>query len=647
LIDSFKLDELEFVIQDNSDNNQEILDYLKGFSNSNIKYYYRNDALTMSGNADVAIKNATGKYICYIGDDDGVCRNVVDVVRWMDDNNIEASYNSSAWYFWSGGRVKIFKNNKRYSIFNSKSALIQLLQKGLVLDNVEMPLIYHGIVLKSKLMELQNKIGTCFPGNPPDIAGSIALSSIIDRFYKLNTPVVINGISAMAGGGVLKEGGVLSLEQVPFINKTDIDNWEKIVPPIWCGHYAWTNSGIKAFRKLGLGSELSHLNIYYSLAGAVALRPKVKSLRKASYKYALNKVYLTFLITILWVKKYITKVSNNLWFKVYQEYNLRNIVEAENKIYNYVKNKKILKKNKWFRSIYSFYLEKKYKSLYEKDPHLAANEEYRAIFHKDINWENPNNLMEKINWLQFNTDTSLWTLCADKYRVREYIEKKGLGQCLPKLYGHWDKAEDIDFDTLPNSFVMKVNNGCGTVLVVKDKSKLNQKKTKKMLAKWLNKPFGYMGAQMHYLRIKPCIIAEELLINDYKSISPNSMVDFKVWCINGIPESILIVYDRSKGHYCLDLYDINWNRMKENFNFNNHFEFRENVNIPKPACLDEILEISKNLSKPFDEVRIDFYVMNEKPIIGELTFTTGFGYFSKEYYKYLGSKIDINKYTKE
>jgi len=305
------------------------------------------------------------------------------------------------------------------------------------------------------------------------------------------------------------------------------------------------------------------------------------------------------------------------------------------------KIKSLFTRNKLLRLIFSNYLERRYSFLYKKDPHLAANEEYRAVFHKDINWDNPTNLIEKIIWMQFNTDTSFWTLCADKYRVREYIEEKGYGEYLPNLYGHWDKVEDIDFDSLPNQFVLKANNGCGTVLIVKDKNKINIKESKTMLAKWLKEPFGYMGAQMHYLRIKPCIIAEELLHNDYEGISPNSMIDFKVWCINGVPESILVVFDRRNDIYCLDLYDLTWNRKLDCLFFNGHYEFRQSL-LPKPKCLDLMLTIATNISKSFPEVRIDFYVVSDRPVVGELTFTTGFGYFTNSYYDYLGSKIDLN-----
>lgn len=300
----------------------------------------------------------------------------------------------------------------------------------------------------------------------------------------------------------------------------------------------------------------------------------------------------------------------------------------------------------FLKRIYGEYLYYHFKRLYEKDPRLAAYGLYDRIYgnHDNFNIDEPKNLIEKITWLELNADTSLWTLCADKYRMREYVAQCGLEEYLPKLYGHWENPEDIDFTTLPNEFVLKANNGCGTVKIVRDKSLLNEKKLKKELKHWMKHKFGYMGAQTHYLFIEPCIIAEELLHQDedQKLFSPESMVDYKVWCINGEPESVLIVYGRDASGYSLDLYDIEWNRMSDKLRLNGHFNFNKEE-IPKPNCLKMMIDMSRTLSEAFSEVRVDYYIVNEKPIIGELTLSTGYGYFTNEYYEYLGNQIDLTK----
>lgn len=278
------------------------------------------------------------------------------------------------------------------------------------------------------------------------------------------------------------------------------------------------------------------------------------------------------------------------------------------------------------------------------NPEREVDRCYISEFKKHWNPNDPKDLIEKIFWLELYTDTSVWTLCADKFRMREYVEKLGLGQYLPKNYGHWDNVNVIDFDALPDEFVLKSNNGCGTVMVVRDKKKLDIKQTKKTLKQWLRLPFGADNAQLHYMAIKPCVLAEELLSQDeyLNSISPNSMVDFKVWCLNGEPENILLVFDRSKDGYCLDLYDTEWNRLDDKFNKAWHFNFREEC-VARPECLNEMLFIAKTIAEPFPEVRVDFYIVNGKPVIGELTFSTGYGYFTYDYYKYMGEKVDLSK----
>ncbi len=302
----------------------------------------------------------------------------------------------------------------------------------------------------------------------------------------------------------------------------------------------------------------------------------------------------------------------------------------------------------WLRSIWGTLLYYHYRQLYNKDPRLAADAVFERVYGRKMDLDNPVHLMEKITWLQLNTDTSLWTLCADKYRVRDYVEQCGLGDNLPKLYGHWNNPDDVNFDILPKQFVLKANNGCGSVKIVTDKSNLDVKCAKKTMKKWLSKPYGYMSAQTHYIRIKPCIIAEEFLSNTGTQVgsSPSSLVDYKIWCFNGKPECCFVAYNRGAfiegGKLSVDLYDKEWNRLANNVQSIGHYRIERDKRVPKPSCWEEMLHIAEVLSKPFPEVRVDLYNINGKPYIGELTFTSGYGYFTEEYYNYLGSKIDIS-----
>ena len=149
--------------------------------------------------------------------------------------------------------------------------------------------------------------------------------------------------------------------------------------------------------------------------------------------------------------------------------------------------------------------------LHLLSPIQVARLKYYYKFHRMPNFEHPTDLNEKINWMKFYGDTSKWADLADKYKVREYIESKGLADTLVKLYGKWDNANDIDWDKLPKQFVLKVNNGCGDVLICKDKDKLDIPSVVNKYNQLVSMKYGAVTGEPHYAKIKPCIIAEELL----------------------------------------------------------------------------------------------------------------------------------------
>lgn len=277
-------------------------------------------------------------------------------------------------------------------------------------------------------------------------------------------------------------------------------------------------------------------------------------------------------------------------------------------------------------------------------PKLEINRCFKKTFGHKANLENPQSLIEKIYWMQLHCDTRQWTLFADKFRVREFIESKGFAAYLPKLYGVWKSPNEIDIDSLPNSFVLKANNGCATVSVIKNKAVCNWDSVKREMNNWFKYPFGYSGYEPHYLHIPPCIIAEELLVQnpELTDLSPNSMVDFKFWCFNGHVECCLVTYGREKGSLFIDLYDSKWNRIVSNIVNYGIEKINPTVIVPKPQCLDKMLEIASSLSKGQPEMRVDMYLVDDKPVIGELTMSSGYGYFTENYYNYLGSFVDVS-----
>ena len=254
----------------------------------------------------------------------------------------------------------------------------------------------------------------------------------------------------------------------------------------------------------------------------------------------------------------------------------------------------------------------------KKHPMWLANRQYRKNFGRPINWEHPTEMNEKIRWMQFYTDTSRWTELADKYRVRDFLIKKGYGDILVPLLGVWEDVRDIDFSKLPDSFVLKTNHGSGDVFVIKDKSTADLEKIRREMQYFLNKPFGYKSAEPHYLSIPPCIIAETLLFND--SFFSSSMVDYKFYCIKGEPYCCGVFYDRNSVTHNANstFYDMQWNR---------HDEWRAShiVTLPKdipcPKTLDHMIQACRDLASEFPFVRLDFYESQGKLYFGEFTFT--------------------------
>jgi len=293
--------------------------------------------------------------------------------------------------------------------------------------------------------------------------------------------------------------------------------------------------------------------------------------------------------------------------------------------------------HEWIRRVlYGYYY---FKAIYNISPKYGASKIFKRVFKRGIDWDNPKLLQEKTYWLLFNTNTDLWTLCADKYRVRGFVKEKGLEEILTTLYGQWETVDDIDFNKLPDQFVLKANNGCGSVIPVRDKSKLDEKSVKKTMKRWMKYRFGYCGSQFHYTRIEPCIVAEQLLEEkgETKALSPHSLVDYKIWCFNGEPECILVVFDRAPGFTQQMVFDLEWNDISPKVFDADYYK----KPFPKPKNLDKMLEYARTLSKDFLEVRTDFYNINGKIYFGELTFTAGYGDLSEDYYRYLGSRFKL------
>ncbi len=241
---------------------------------------------------------------------------------------------------------------------------------------------------------------------------------------------------------------------------------------------------------------------------------------------------------------------------------------------------------------------------------------YRIVMKEKLNLRQPKTFTEKINWykLFYCPKNELIIQCSDKYSVRSYLERLGLGDYLSKLIGVWDNPNDIDWNLLPTKFALKNSNGCGYNIVCRDKAHLDEKQTKKLLKKWLRNHFGHYNAEPHYEMGKKRIIAEQ-----YIESSQLLPIDYKIHCMNGEPKVMQMCDERTAKdtkyvYYDMDCCPLSFGKYPQ----------KENMDISK-GLLADMKRICKMIAPDFPYVRIDFFVNNGKLQIGELTFSPSAG----------------------
>lgn len=239
--------------------------------------------------------------------------------------------------------------------------------------------------------------------------------------------------------------------------------------------------------------------------------------------------------------------------------------------------------------------------------------QYYASLGRFPNLKNPERFTEKLQWYKLNYRTPLMTQCADKYKVRFYLRDKGYEEYMPKLYQVCDKFEEIDFQKLPEAFAIKCNNGCGTNIFVKNKADVELDKFAKEVSTWNEVNTISVGREWAYQNIESKIVVEELLVSN-DGTQKDDLNDYKVMCFNGEPKVLWVDVDRHIDHR-RNFFDTEWNALDVISDCPNTEQ-----SVPKPYGLDKMLEIAKDIAKDFPFVRVDFYSLNQRIYIGELTF---------------------------
>lgn len=239
--------------------------------------------------------------------------------------------------------------------------------------------------------------------------------------------------------------------------------------------------------------------------------------------------------------------------------------------------------------------------------------QFRSLMGTWIDLDKPKTFNEKLQWLKLHDRQSRYVEMVDKYLVREYISKKMGPQYLIPLHGVWDDPEDINFDQLPDQFVLKCNHNSGLgMCICKDKSKLDISKVKEELRKGLQQDYYLTNREWPYKDVARKIICEQFMSNGGEELA-----DYKVHNFNGEPKFILVCRDRfSPTGLTEDFFSTQW----EHLDLHRPKHPNASKEIPKPELLEKMLAFSRILAKDIPFVRTDFYVIDGKLYFGEITF---------------------------
>lgn len=314
---------------------------------------------------------------------------------------------------------------------------------------------------------------------------------------------------------------------------------------------------------------------------------------------------------------------------------------------NYMEIIKVLRKNEYINLyisylsyLYHYYFP--YKIYGQKWEKKVIESRFYKTFNKKIDWDNPQTLNEKLQWLKLYYHKDFHTTCADKYAARNIWKKYGKEGLIPILYQTYS-YRDITMNVIPDCpCIVKCNTGSAAFEIIRDKSKLDIKKLKYKCRTWLMENYYYCSQEWQYKNIRPCIIIEKLLLDQNGHI-PN---DYKLNYINGKLEFIYCSVDREGENY-RSIYSPMWERMNvEWVSKKDHKGGLYGENIAPPKTLDRMIQIGNDIAKNFAYVRVDFYDVDGQLYYGEITLHHGSGYDTfepKEYDEIFGKKLKLPK----
>lgn len=249
---------------------------------------------------------------------------------------------------------------------------------------------------------------------------------------------------------------------------------------------------------------------------------------------------------------------------------------------------------------------------------------YRFNMGKWIDWKHPKLYQEKLQWLKVYNRQDLYTRMVDKILSKEYVAEVIGNQYIIPTLGVWSCFDDIDFDKLPDRFVLKTNNGGGNtgVVVCRDKSTLDKEAAKIRLENSLKESIYRSYREWPYKNVKPKIFAE-VYMEDDSEFNRGGLSDYKFTCFNGKADNVMVCCDRQSGDTKFYFFDQAWNLLPLN---KRGKETSSDFKLPKPDCMDEMFDIAGKLSNGIPFLRVDLYCINGHPYFGETTFFPASGF---------------------
>lgn len=292
LVANLNSDEVELVIQDNSNDNSEILSFFQEKNYSFLVYNHVKGQIPMAINSDKAILNSSGEYICFLGDDDGFTKYLLEGVRWMKKEGLEAVRPAEVTYSWpdaprgKSAEMSFYPFTGKVKYISAYDELIKVLKAG-VLDRGKMPMAYHAVVSRTVMDKIYKIAGSFFPGNSPDISNAVALSLVVDKFALVDVPWGYSGNSAYKGGGVFARGNAApAITDIPWFRPDPEKRWSNLVPRIASGSNIWADSAIETLKNMHREDLIKTINFYEMYSNFIFTMPEQAEL---AYSICSNK----------------------------------------------------------------------------------------------------------------------------------------------------------------------------------------------------------------------------------------------------------------------------------------------------------------------------------------------------------------------